>query len=183
MAQLTKAKLEQLRKLAREAAGIPEAKTMGELAREHLAKAVEQVNDLAQRCPIPEVRLKASTALIELAKLDQDDSFTGDSEALDALMAQPLEQRRMAALQLFANGSISKRDMDVVLAVINGDQAAQINMLLAQNQRLEKALTDATAGNQGRVISGRANGKDLSGLQAPTVAGDNVVTLPVERAN
>lgn len=157
MSSPTKTQIERWRKLAQQACGIPEAKTLGELAREHLGKAVQQISDLATTCPIPEVRLKASTTLVEMAKCDQDDAFGGDPEALEQLLSVALEQRRSAALQLFANGSITKRDLDTVLAVIAGDQTAKLDLLLARNQQLEKALTDATAGEGGPQIEATAN--------------------------
>ncbi|MER8672958.1 hypothetical protein [Mesorhizobium sp. M0037] len=166
----TRAQIERWRKLARTAAGIPEEKTLGELAREHLKKAVTQLAELSNECPLPDIRLKASTALVELARLDADDAFQGDPEAVEALLEQPVEGRRAAALQLFANGSITKKDLDVVLGVINGDQAAQINLLLTQNQRLEKALTDQA----GKIIDGRVSGpkRELTGLSVATRDGE-----------
>lgn len=161
----TKAQLARFDRLAREAAGTPQVKSLGELAREHAVSAVEQIKALATQCPLPEIRLKASQSLIELCKVDQDDSFQGDPEALEALLAEPLERRRASALQLFANGSITRKDLDTVLAVIAGDQTAQLNLLLARNQQLEKALTDQS----GKLIEGKVNGALKPGLSALSV--------------
>ncbi|AZO15082.1 hypothetical protein EJ069_10285 [Mesorhizobium sp. M2A.F.Ca.ET.043.05.1.1] len=172
MAQYTKSQLAKFDRLAREAAGLPQVKTLGDLAREHAETAVRQIKDLATQCTDAAVRLKASQTLVELCQVDSDDSFGGDPEALEALLDQPIEKRRGAALQLFANGSITKRDLDVVLSVITGDQTAQINLLLAQNARLEKALLDITP-NSADGTAPRGPGrprKDVSALQVITAA-------------
>lgn len=158
----TKAQLAKFDRLAREAAGTPQVKSLGELAREHAVSAVEQIKALATQCPLPEVRLKASQSLIELCKVDQDDSFQGDPEAIEALLLLPLERRRAAAFQLFANGSITRRDLDTALLVISGDQTAQLDAAIARNQQLEKALADQS----GKLIEGKVNGALKPGLSA-----------------
>lgn len=148
------AQLRKFAKLAREAAGLPEVKSMSDMAKEHQQAAIDQINALAIGCPIPEVRLKASQAIIELAKANPEDAgFDGDPDAVQTLIDAPREDQRKVALKLYVGGFLNKRDLDVVLKVIDADQTAQLQTLLAANQSLEKALIQATA----PTIDGKAN--------------------------
>ncbi|MFH1795132.1 MAG: hypothetical protein ABIK36_16240 [Pseudomonadota bacterium] len=178
MANYTKAQLRRFDKLAREAAGMPEVKSLGDLAREHQVAIVEQIKSLATQCPLPEVRLAASKTMIELAKVDPNEEFGGDPEALQGLLDAPNEQKRVVALKLFANGDLTKRDLDVVLKVLDSDQTAQLATLLAQNQKLEKALIDASERGviEGDTSARPTKAKDLTKLavyQASPSAGMN----------
>ena len=155
----TRAQLRSFDKLARAAAGMPEVQTLAQLAGQHAEAAIQQIKDLATTCPIPEVRLKASQSLLELVKSGEGDEFGGNPVALEAMLRLPPEQRRAATLQLFANGEITKRDLDAIVGMLNGDQKAQLELLLATNQQLEKRLAEQAAN---KTIEGTARGNGTS---------------------
>lgn len=172
---LTVKEAETLTRLAAKASGKVMRLTIAEMAEAFAGEAIDQLQKLTKGAPQPEVRLKASTALLEIAakaEADRSDYFQGSPEALHALSLVPIEQQRSAALQMFANGEISRRDLDTVLKVIDSDNKAKIEALLAHNAQLTEQLIDAANANR-RTIPHDPYGNEspLDGFNLPMPQG------------
>lgn len=106
---------------------------------------------LARSCADPKVRMDAAKYITSAIKEDQEQFFDGSPDALIQLSTMPKSQQTQAAMQMFANEQISRRDLTTTLDAIKADQSEVIELLRAQNHALEKAIeerraVDATGG-------------------------------------
>jgi hypothetical protein len=140
--------MEQLEKLARRAAGIPEAKTALELVETHLPAALEMVAQLSRQCADPKIRLDACKTLISLGEIARQEKekreelyYAGNPEALKQLsLLQDANELRQAALQLFAEQRINRVDLNDVLRAIDDEKDRRIKALAEENEQLTRTI-------------------------------------------
>ena len=148
MSTLTPKEVQTFARLAGKVAGKPMQLSIAQMAEQYVGAAVGMLATLAKGCPVPDIRYKAATALIDIARgaeTERADYFAGNVEALEQSANLPHGRQREAALQLFAQGQIGRKDLDTVLKIIKADNRAKIDALLAHNERLTKQIVDQQA--------------------------------------
>ena len=109
---------------------------------EHVEKARNEIVKLATTCVDTKIRLECARYITETVKADDKDYFAGEAAALVQLATMPKSEQPRAALQLFANQQCSRSDLDTISKLLAADQSEVIEMLRAQNTRLEKGLVE-----------------------------------------
>lgn len=112
---------------------------------EQIEDARKSLVALAKASLDPKVRLDAAKYIDQVTREDEDNYFTGNTEAIAYIANLPLEDRTSAAMKLFAHGGISRKDLETLLSTIKTDQAARIadlnnSLRLLENEN--KLLTD-----------------------------------------
>jgi len=125
---------------------------------EDVEKARGEIVRLSTTCVDPKIRVECARYVMETVKADDANYFGGLPEALVQLASMPKAEQSRAALQLFANQQCSRADLDAISKILAADQSEIIEMLRAQNSRLEKAIADQAQGprqieNEGFVFA------------------------------
>lgn len=163
-----KREFEQLERLARKAAGIPEAKTALELVETHLPAAIDMVGQISRQCADPKIRLDACKTLVELGEVarkererHEEQYYSGSAELLKELsLIEDVGQQRVCALQMFADQRMNRVDLKAVLKLIDNAKDERIAALVTENEQLTRLVEGHDEMNEVKqIINGKVNAK------------------------
>jgi hypothetical protein len=128
---------------------------------EHVDKARNSLVTLSQTCVDPKIRADSARFILDTVKAEDADYFGGNPDALVQLAGMPRAERARAALQLFANQQCSRTDLETISRVLAADQSETIEMLRAQNVRLERQLAETKGDGRHQIDSDAFEGLRL----------------------